>query len=90
LFFYSSIRALHCYASYRDNEEACRLIGVDAEKVKKWFFIFAALWSGLSGAIVACPSIVLPTLKPYFSFNGRLIDLHGIGWWIRTILKVPY
>ena len=66
LFFILRSRAGIAMQAIRDNEEAADSIGVDAEKVKKWFFIFAAFGTALAGALwLAQASSFQP--KTYFS-----------------------
>lgn len=74
----------------RDNEEAADSIGVDPEKVKRWFFLFAAFGTALAGALwLAQASTFQP--KAYFSVQWTaymifMVLVGGIGRFEGAIL----
>jgi branched-chain amino acid transport system permease protein len=90
LFFILRSRAGIAMQAIRDNEEAADSIGVDAEKVKKWFFIFAAFGTALAGALwLAQASSFQP--KTYFSVQWTaymifMVLVGGLGRFEGAIL----
>ncbi|TYL46639.1 branched-chain amino acid ABC transporter permease [Marinomonas sp. IMCC 4694] len=90
LFFILRSRAGIAMQAIRDNEEAADSIGVDAEKVKRWFFIFAAFGTALAGALwLAQASSFQP--KAYFSVQWTaymifMVLVGGLGRFEGAIL----
>jgi branched-chain amino acid transport system permease protein len=90
LFFILRSRAGIAMQAIRDNEEAADSIGVDAEKVKKWFFIFATFGTALAGALwLAQASSFQP--KTYFSVQWTaymifMVLVGGLGRFEGAIL----
>ncbi|AEF55344.1 branched-chain amino acid ABC transporter permease [Marinomonas posidonica] len=90
LFYLLRSKAGIAMQAIRDNEEAADSIGVDAQTVKKWFFIFAAFGTGLAGALwLAQASSFQP--KTYFSVQWTaymifMVLVGGIGRFEGAIL----
>lgn len=90
LFYVLRSRAGIAMQAIRDNEEAADSIGVDPEKVKKWFFIFAAFGTALAGALwLAQASSFQP--KTYFSVQWTaymifMVLVGGLGRFEGAIL----
>ena len=90
LFYLLRSKAGIAMQAIRDNEEAADSIGVDAEKVKKWFFIFAAFGTALAGALwLAQASSFQP--KTYFSVQWTaymifMVLVGGLGRFEGAIL----
>ncbi|MBJ7536540.1 branched-chain amino acid ABC transporter permease [Marinomonas transparens] len=90
LFYLLRSKAGIAMQAIRDNEEAADSIGVDAQTVKKWFFIFAAFGTALAGALwLAQASSFQP--KTYFSVQWTaymifMVLVGGIGRFEGAIL----
>ncbi|RDL45083.1 branched-chain amino acid ABC transporter permease [Marinomonas piezotolerans] len=90
LFYVLRSRAGIAMQAIRDNEEAADSIGVDPERVKKWFFIFAAFGTALAGALwLAQASSFQP--KTYFSVQWTaymifMVLVGGLGRFEGAIL----
>ncbi|WP_394182345.1 branched-chain amino acid ABC transporter permease [Marinomonas posidonica] len=90
LFYLLRSKAGIAMQAIRDNEEAADSIGVDAQTVKKWFFIFAAFGTAVAGALwLAQASSFQP--KTYFSVQWTaymifMVLVGGIGRFEGAIL----
>lgn len=90
LFYLLRSKAGIAMQAIRDNEEAADSIGIDAQKVKKCFFIFAAFGTALAGALwLAQASSFQP--KTYFSVQWTaymifMVLVGGIGRFEGAIL----
>ncbi|BFM51295.1 branched-chain amino acid ABC transporter permease [Marinomonas sp. THO17] len=90
LFYLLRSKAGIAMQAIRDNEEAADSIGVDAQTVKKWFFIFAAFGTALAGALWLAQALSFQP-KTYFSVQWTaymifMVLVGGIGRFEGAIL----